>query len=129
MFFHRLPAGDQIGSDQKDAQRLARFCALGSTANRRVQPVWLKRATYALQTLAELIAPENSLPQLGQVRWGSALIFLTTPPRPQPKAAPRSAERCELGQHRIKSRFRTKFLSLESRGIDGCAKLSGHVPI
>jgi hypothetical protein len=44
MFFHRLPTGSPIGSDQKDAKRLARFCALGSKANRRVRPVRLKRA-------------------------------------------------------------------------------------
>ena len=35
------------------------------------------------------------------------LIFLTTLPRPPPKAAPRSAERCELGQH---SSWRSVFL-------------------
>src|SRR6516164_9143012 len=60
------------------------------------------------------IAAENSLPQLGQVRWGSVLIFLTTPPRPQPKAAPRSAERCELGQH---SSWRTVFLLHEQSSV------------
>jgi hypothetical protein len=47
------------------------------------------RALRSMQTGHNSIAPGNSLPQLGQVRWGSVLIFLTTPPRPQPKAAPR----------------------------------------
>ena len=54
------------------------------------------------------------MPQLGQVRWGSVLIFLTTPPRPQPKAAPSSAERCELGQH---SSWRTVFLLHEQSSV------------
>jgi len=39
------------------------------------------------------IAPENSLPQVGQVRWGSVLMALTIlQPQPEPKATPRSTE-------------------------------------
>jgi hypothetical protein len=35
------------------------------------------------------IAPENSLPQLGQVRWASVPIVLTAlQPQPEPKATP-----------------------------------------
>jgi hypothetical protein len=46
------------------------------------------------------IASENSLPQLGQVRWGSSFIGLTAlQPQPEPKATPRSNEWCESGQH------------------------------
>ena len=66
------------------------------------------------QTGQNSIAPENSLPQLGQVRWGSVLIFLTILPRPQPKAAPRSAEQCEPGQH---SSWRTVFLLHEQSSV------------
>ena len=66
-----------------------------------------------MQTGQNSIAPENSLPQLGQVRWGSVLIFLTIP-RPQPKTAPRSAERRELGQH---SAWRTIFLFHEQSSV------------
>ena len=73
----------------------------------------------SMQTGQNSIAPENSLPQLGQVRWGSVLIFLTTSPRPQPKASPRSAERCELGQH---SSWRTVFPV--ARAIESCAYTS-----
>src|SRR4029077_14466629 len=36
-------------------------------------------------------APENSLPQLGQVRWGSVLMALPAlQPQPRPTATPRS---------------------------------------
>jgi hypothetical protein len=46
------------------------------------------------------IAPENSLPQLGQVRLGSVLMALpAVQPQPELKATPRSTERCEIGQH------------------------------
>jgi hypothetical protein len=46
-----------------------------------------------MQTGQNSIAPKNSLPQLGQVRWGSALIGLTALQwRPQPKARQRSQE-------------------------------------
>src|SRR6516165_12238607 len=68
----------------------------------------------SMQTGQNSIAPENSLPQLGQVRWGSVLIFLTTLPRPQPKAAPRSAERWNSHQH---SSWRTVFLLHEHSSI------------
>jgi hypothetical protein len=42
------------------------------------------------------IAPENSLPQLGQVRWGSMLMILTAL---QPAEKARSHERPETEQH------------------------------
>src|SRR5260221_10485253 len=45
----------------------------------------------SLQTGQSSIAPENSLPQLGQVRWGSLLMALTIlQPQPEPKATRRS---------------------------------------
>src|SRR5262249_29741394 len=53
MIFTDFRHGAKLALIQKDVRRLARFCALGSAANRRVQPVRLKRATYALQTLTE----------------------------------------------------------------------------
>ena len=54
-----------------------------------------------MQTGQNSIAPESSLPQLGQVRWGSALMALTAlQPYSEPKATPRSTEWCEIGQHR-----------------------------
>jgi hypothetical protein len=46
-----------------------------------------------MQTGQNSIAPENSLPQLGQVRWGSVIMALTAlQPHSEPKAthAPRS---------------------------------------
>jgi hypothetical protein len=53
-----------------------------------------------MQTGQNSIAPENSLPQLGQVRWGSVLMDLTVlQPQSEPKTAPRSTEWCEIGQH------------------------------
>ena len=53
-----------------------------------------------MQTGQNSIAPENSLPQLGQVRWGSVLMGLTAlQPQSEPKATPRSTEWCEIGQH------------------------------
>jgi hypothetical protein len=54
----------------------------------------------AMQTGQNSIAPESSLPQLGQVRWDSALMVLTAlQPHSEPKAAPRSTEWCEIDQH------------------------------
>jgi hypothetical protein len=45
------------------------------------------------QTGQNSIAAENSLPQLGQVRWGSVIMALTAlQPQPEPKATPRSTE-------------------------------------
>jgi hypothetical protein len=49
-----------------------------------------------MQTGQNSIAPENSLPQLGQVRWGSVLMVLTVL---QPQTTPRSTEWREIGQH------------------------------
>jgi hypothetical protein len=49
-----------------------------------------------MQTGQNSIAPKNSLPQLGQVRWGSVVMVLTVV---QPKATRRSTEWCETGQH------------------------------
>jgi hypothetical protein len=46
------------------------------------------------------IAPENSLPQLGQVRWGSVFMALTTlQPQPEPQHHNTRTEWCEIGQH------------------------------
>ena len=78
------------------------------------------------------MAPENSLPQLGQVRWGSVLIVLTALDwQLQAKATARRTERCESGQYSawqtivpfhkqwrvtlsysLKSHFGTEFLPL-----------------
>ena len=53
----------------------------------------------SMQTGQNSIAPENSLPQLGQVRWGSVLMFLTAlQPQSRRKAIPLSAGWCEIGQ-------------------------------
>jgi hypothetical protein len=53
-----------------------------------------------MQTGQNSIAPENSLPQLVQVRWGSVFMVLTVvQPQPEPKATPRSTEWCKTGQH------------------------------
>jgi len=53
-----------------------------------------------MQTGQNSIAPENSLPQLGQVRWGSVFMGLTAlQPQSEPKAAPPSAEQCESSHH------------------------------
>jgi hypothetical protein len=44
------------------------------------------------------IAPENSLPQLGQVRWGSVLMELTAlQPQFERKPTAHSTEWCEIG--------------------------------
>jgi hypothetical protein len=52
-----------------------------------------------MQTGQNSIAPENSLPHLGQVRWGSVIMALAAlQPQPEPKATPRSTEWCEIGQ-------------------------------
>jgi hypothetical protein len=51
------------------------------------------------QTGQNSIAPESSLPQLGQVRWVFVLIVLTAlQPQREPKATPRSTKWCEIGQ-------------------------------
>jgi hypothetical protein len=53
-----------------------------------------------MQTGQNSITPESSLPQLGQVRWGSVLMALTVlQPQSEPKATPRSTEWRESGQH------------------------------
>jgi hypothetical protein len=52
-----------------------------------------------MQTGQNSIAPESSLPQLGQVRWGS--VFMGLPalqPQSEPKTTPRSTEWCEIVQ-------------------------------
>jgi hypothetical protein len=52
-----------------------------------------------MQTGQNSITPENSLPQIEQVRWGSVLMGLTTlRPQSKPKRTPRSSEWCESGQ-------------------------------
>src|SRR6476646_9831520 len=52
-----------------------------------------------MQTGQNSIAPENSLPQLGQVRWGSVIMALAAlQPQPGPKATPRSTEWREIDQ-------------------------------
>jgi hypothetical protein len=51
-----------------------------------------------MQTGQNSIAPENSLPQLGQVRWGSVLMALTAlQPHSETKATPRSIGWREIG--------------------------------
>ena len=51
-----------------------------------------------MQTGQNSIAPESSLPQVGQVRWGSAFMGSTAlQPHSEPKATPRSTEWCEIG--------------------------------
>ena len=53
-----------------------------------------------MQTGQNSIAPENSLPQLGQVRWGSVLIGLTVLwSQSEAKVTPRSSEWREIGSH------------------------------
>jgi hypothetical protein len=53
-----------------------------------------------MHTGQNFIAPENSLPQLGQVRWNSVLMALTAlQPQPEPKIKPRATEWCEIGRH------------------------------
>jgi len=53
-----------------------------------------------MQTGQNSIAPENSLPQLGHVRWRSVLMALTAlQPHSEPKATPGSPEWCESGKH------------------------------
>jgi hypothetical protein len=54
----------------------------------------------SMHTGQNSIAPESSLPQIGQVRWGSALMDLTVLwPQSEPKATPRSTEWCEISRH------------------------------
>src|ERR1700693_1713235 len=58
------------------------------------------RALRSMHTGQNSIAPESSLPQLGQVRCGSVFMDLTAlQPQSEPKATPRSTEWCEIGQH------------------------------
>jgi hypothetical protein len=53
-----------------------------------------------MQTGQNSIAPENSFPQLGQVRWHSVFTILTPlNRRPQPKVVPRCAGWCKICQH------------------------------
>ena len=57
------------------------------------------RPLRSMQTGQNSINPENSLPQLGQVRWGSVFMALTVlQPQSEPKATPRSTGRREIGQ-------------------------------
>ena len=90
------------------------------------------RPLRSMHTGQNFIAPESSLPQLGQVRWVSVLIALTAlQPQPEPKAIPRStpvvrnrpvqrlAFCCPVPQtnalyYRVKPRFGTKFRALAS---------------
>ncbi len=52
-----------------------------------------------MQTGQNSTDPENSLPQLGQVRRGSAFMDLSAvQPQSEPKATPSSNEWCEIGQ-------------------------------
>jgi hypothetical protein len=91
-----------------------------------------------MQTGQNSIAPESSLPQLGQVRWGSALMVLTAlQSHPQPETTPLSTEWCEKRpaqrlanccpvaqaiayylQYRVRLRFGTKFLPLYKSNCD-----------
>jgi hypothetical protein len=53
-----------------------------------------------MQTGQNSTAPENSLPQLRQVRWSSVFIVLTAlQPQFEPKPPARSTEQCEIGLH------------------------------
>jgi hypothetical protein len=53
-----------------------------------------------MQTGQNSIAPENSLPQLGQMRWGSVLKALTVLQRNLiKKPTPRFTEWCQIGRH------------------------------
>jgi hypothetical protein len=57
------------------------------------------RPLRSMQTGQNSIAPENSLPQLGQVRWGSGFMDLTVPqPQFEWKPTARSTGRREIGQ-------------------------------
>ena len=58
------------------------------------------RPLRSMQTGQNSIAPENSLPQLGQVRWGFVLMGLTVlQSQPESKATPTSNECAKSGQH------------------------------
>jgi hypothetical protein len=60
------------------------------------------RALRSMQIGQNSVAPESSLPQLGQVRWGSVFMGLTAlQPQPDAKATPCSTERCEIGPARL----------------------------
>jgi hypothetical protein len=74
--------------------RLDRFLESRLARHRRT-----RGAPRSMHTGQNSIAPENSLPQLGQVRWMSALMGLTVLRRSEPKTTPRSTEWCESGQH------------------------------
>jgi hypothetical protein len=53
-----------------------------------------------MQTGQNSIAPENPLPQLGQMRWDTVFMHLTAlQPHSEPKATPRFIDWCEIGQH------------------------------
>jgi hypothetical protein len=53
-----------------------------------------------MQTGQNSIAPENSLPQLGQVRLGSVLMALTALQLQfEPKPTAQSIEWCKIGLH------------------------------
>ena len=62
----------------------------------------------SMQTGQNSIAPENSLPQLGQVRWGSVLMGLTAlQPQPEPKehhAPPSGAKSASTAPGKLLSR-------------------------
>jgi hypothetical protein len=83
----------------KALQRLY-WCRLGRFLERRLagcNPA--PRPLRSMQTGQNSIAPENSLPQLGQVRLGSVLIGLTAlQPHSERKAMPRSNQRCEIAR-------------------------------
>jgi hypothetical protein len=52
-----------------------------------------------MQTGQNSIAPDNSLPQLGQVRWASVLIVLTALQGDLSRQRDHAPKRCEIGQH------------------------------
>jgi hypothetical protein len=56
------------------------------------------RPLRSMHTGQNSIPPENSLPQLGQMRWGSALMLLiAVQSHPQPETTPLSTDWCEIG--------------------------------
>ena len=55
----------------------------------------LMRPSRSMHAGQNSMTPESSLPQLGQVRWGSVLMGLSAlQPKSKPKATPRSTEWC-----------------------------------
>jgi hypothetical protein len=53
-----------------------------------------------MQTGQNSVAPESSLPQLGQVRLCSVFMgLIALQPQREPKATPRSTQWCEIDQH------------------------------